>query len=61
MDEKLEPYKYLLVIKVPLEAIDNIQARQMAKGYLNTMTLPEGSTTKLQRLESRIEPVGVPL
>ena len=61
MDEKLEPYKYLLVIKVPLEAIDNIQARQMAKGYLDTMTLPEGATTKLQRLEARKEPVGVPL
>ena len=57
----VESRMYQLSIKVPYEALDDIQARDIAKGYLDTMTLPEGATTKLQRLEARKEPVGVPL
>lgn len=56
-----EKCKYQLVIKVPYEALDNLQARQIAKGYLQSTTLPAEASVKLQRLQEHKEPVGVPL
>ena len=61
MSEPLERYKYQLVIKVPYEAIDNLQARQIAKEYLNTTPLPNEAVVKLQRIQEHKEPMGVPL
>jgi len=61
MADKLEPCRYQLVIKIPYDAIDNLQARQIAKEYLDTSTRPTGSTVKLQRIQDNKEPIGVPL
>ena len=57
----VESRMYQLSIKVPYEALDDIQARDIAKGYLESYNLPKGAVVKLQRLEDRKVPVGLPL
>jgi hypothetical protein len=61
MPDKLELYQYQLVIKIPYEALDNLQARQIAQGYLDTTSLPKETVVKLQRVHDHKEPTGVPL
>lgn len=61
MEKKDTHGDYQLIIKVPYKALDDVQARQIAREYLNSAPLPTGATTKLQRLQNRKEPVGVTL
>jgi hypothetical protein len=61
MAEVLEKSKYQLVIKVPFDALDNLQARQIAKGYLDTVSLPQVASVRLQRVHDRKPPEGVEL
>lgn len=58
---KVENYKYQLVMKVPFDALDNLQARQIASGFLKIAALPNEASVKLQRLEVNKPPSGVPL
>ncbi|MDO8641470.1 MAG: hypothetical protein Q7R33_08035 [Nitrosarchaeum sp.] len=51
--------KYVLVIKIPFDKIDDPEARQAAQEYLKQFGLPEGCTVKLQRLQEKAEPIGV--
>jgi hypothetical protein len=57
----VERYQYQLTIRIPIEAIDNIEARQIAKGYLDAAAPPKDATVKLQRLEVNKAPTGVTL
>jgi len=59
MSDTLEKHKYLLTIRVPYEALDDLQARQIAEDFLNATDLPCDSTVKLQLLRENKEPVGV--
>lgn len=61
VDKPLEKEEYVLVIKVPIKALDNLQARQIANGYLKCAAVPEGAAVKLQRLQEGKQPQGVPL
>jgi len=58
---KVENYQYQLVIRIPFDALDNVQARQIAEGYLKIASLPTGASVKLQRLEGNKPPSGIPL
>lgn len=53
--------KYQLVVKVPFEAIDNLQARQMAQELMKFCPAAEGTSVKLQMLRENKEPIGVKL
>ena len=57
----VERYQYQLVMRIPFDALDNVQARQIAKGYLDTAALPKDAAVKLQRLEGNKPPTGIPL
>jgi hypothetical protein len=58
---KVENYRYQLVMRVPFDALDNIQARQIAQGYLKIASLPNEASVKLQRLEGNKPPSWIPL
>jgi hypothetical protein len=56
--------KYQLIIKVPIEAIDNLEARSIYLGtYKNIIdSIPEkNASVKLQRIFDNKEPEGVVL
>lgn len=61
MEEKKEIMDYQLVIKIPLKAMDNIQARQMAQELTRMFPVSKDSKVKLQRLQENKEPIGVDL
>lgn len=57
---------YMLNIKVPFSAMDDIAAREKTKEIYNyagiiTGNLPDGTVTKLQRLEQGKAPTGISL
>ena len=52
---------YQLNIKIPYEAMDDIQARQMAQEILKNSPVSDDTTVKLQRLQSGKPPEGVKL
>jgi hypothetical protein len=49
---------YQLVIKVPIEALDDIDARQKSQQVIKDLNI-SGHTLKLQRLYLDKEPTGV--
>jgi hypothetical protein len=53
--------QYLLTIRVPFEAMDDVDARGIATKYLKDHPVEAVSDTKLQRLVPSSHPVGVPL
>jgi hypothetical protein len=61
---------YQLTIRIPFEAMDDIEARQKANALieqglvqteLHTLSLPSQTVLKLQRLEANKPPVGMSL
>jgi hypothetical protein len=53
--------RFQLVVRVPFEAIDTVQARQIAKELLKMCPATASTVIKLQRLRSHREPEGVKL
>jgi len=51
--------KYQLIIKIPMEQIDDLAARQAAKELVDDFELPVESVVKLQKLFDNKEPIGV--
>lgn len=52
---------YQLIIRIPFEAFDDVEARQRAREMLVVHKAPEESVVKLQRLRENKEPEGVKL
>lgn len=52
---------YLIVIKIPMQALDDPDARKVANEKLKDIKLPESVEVKLQRLGVGKAPVGVSL
>lgn len=48
--------EYQLVIRIPYNALDDMQARQMAREMMKVTTVPDETVVKLQRLEDGKEP-----
>jgi hypothetical protein len=48
-----------MMIKIPMEQIDDLAAREVAKELLAKLSLPVDSTVKLQKLIDNKEPIGV--
>ena len=53
--------KYLLTIKIPFEAMDDIQARKKAREYIQANAQDEDKTIKLQENFTDKPPRGIPL
>ena len=53
--------EYIIMIKIPLVALDDPEARIKAQEILKDIKVPEGTNMKLQRLEKGQAPVGVAL
>ena len=60
MEQELEKRKYLLSIKMPFEAIDDAEARQIAKDYLDGKRELQ-KDVKLQKLMQGKSPEGLSL
>ena len=56
-------YDYILTVKIPIQEMDDPDARAKAQGLLKEMQVPEGvkPVMKLQRLEQGKQPVGIAL
>jgi hypothetical protein len=54
---------YLLIIRIPIPAMDDPEARNKAQALLKQMQVPEGTqaSMKLQKLEAGKPPTGVAL
>jgi hypothetical protein len=52
---------YQLIIKIPFEALDDVQAREKAKGMLEDIVCKEDAEIKLQTVHIDKPPVGIPL
>jgi hypothetical protein len=50
--------EYLVVIKIPLEAMDDVEGRIKARALLKDIKIPEADI-KLQRLVKGKAPVGI--
>lgn len=50
---------YQLIIKVPFEALDDIEARETAKGILEDIVCKEDAEIKLQAVFPNKPPMGV--
>lgn len=61
MKEEDRMNNYQLVIRIPLKAMDNLQARQMAQELTRLFPVSKDSTVKLQRLQENKEPTGIEL
>ena len=55
----MEKRKYQLVVRVPIEAMDDPQARRIAREIIRKARVPEKRIAKLQRLCEQSYPVGV--
>ena len=53
--------KYQLIIKIPFEAIDDIEARKEAMGMLCGMNISEEENAKLQEIYDNKPPRGIAL
>lgn len=54
--------KYLLTIKIPFEALDDIEARKKAREYIqDNSASDEGNLVKLQENFTDKPPRGIPL
>lgn len=53
--------KYQLIIKIPFEALDDVEAREKAKLITENYLYKEGTEQKLQRVYPDKPPVGVNL
>jgi len=51
--------KYQILIRIPLEAVDDVAARQRHKKMIEEMNIPEDAKIKLQRLYEDKEPEGL--
>lgn|GEM_PF-4153816 len=51
--------KYQLVIRIPYEAMDDIEAREKASKIMEMISVSDEAVVKLQRLQERAEPIGV--
>jgi hypothetical protein len=54
-------YDYILTVKIPIQEMDDPDARAKAQALLKEMSVPEGikPVMKLQRLEPNKPPVGI--
>lgn len=52
---------YQLMIRIPFEALDDLEARQKARDMLVVHKAPDKAVVKLQRLRENKEPEGVKL
>lgn len=59
--DTLKRQEYQLVIRVPFEALDGPQARQIARRYMEAAGIPEGAVVKLQRVFEDKAPQSVKL
>lgn len=50
---------YQISIRIPLEAVDDIAARQKYKKMIEEMSIPQNSKIKLQRVYDDKEPEGL--
>jgi len=53
--------EYQLIIRIPYRAIDDPQARQMAREMMKVTAVPDDTVVKLQRVEKGKEPKGLKL
>jgi len=53
--------EYQLTIRIPYRALDDPQARQMAREMMKTTSVPDKTVVKLQRVERGKEPIKVTL
>lgn len=50
---------YQILIKIPLEAVDDVAARQKYKKIIEGLTVPEDTKSKLQRVYKDRAPEGI--
>lgn len=53
--------KYLLTIRIPYEALDDVEGRKVARKTLEDIKVPEEAVSKLQKLVDNKEPKGIKL